>query len=136
MLELIKKYKPMLMYLIFGVLTTCVNIITYAVCYNYLNISNVISNILAWIFAVLFAFITNKIWVFDSKSTEMKVLIFEIITFFTCRLATGVLDLAIMFVSVDILKLYPIIMKIISNVIVIILNYIASKLLIFKKEEK
>lgn len=111
-----------------------INIVTYAVCYNGIGISNVVSNIIAWILACSFAFVTNKLWVFDSKSMEAKTVIYEVITFFGCRLATGVLDLAIMYVSVDLLAWNSTLMKCISNVIVIIANYVASKLVIFKKK--
>ena len=132
--RLCRKYKSFISYVFFGVLTTVINIVTYAVCYNGIGISNVVSNIIAWILACSFAFVTNKLWVFDSKSMEAKTVIYEVITFFGCRLATGVLDLAIMYVSVDLLAWNSTLMKCISNVIVIIANYVASKLIIFKKK--
>ncbi len=129
---LLEKYKAIIRYGIFGVLTTLINIVVYEAFYRYIGWSNVVSNIVAWVAAVLFAFITNKLWVFESKTTETRALMFEIISFFGCRLATGVLDLAIMYVAVDELALNSTLMKCISNVIVIIVNYIASKLIIFK----
>lgn len=132
--ELLVKYKAIINYGIFGVLTTIINIVVYSVSYNGLGISNVVSNILAWILAVLVAYITNKVWVFESRSTEAGVLLYEMMTFFACRLATGVLDLAIMYVAVDRLALNSTLMKCLSNVIVIIANYIFSKLVIFKKK--
>ena len=70
--ELLKKYKFIILYGIFGVLTTIINIVTYALCYDMFNISNVVSNIIAWVLSVLFAFITNKIWVFESKCFDFK----------------------------------------------------------------
>lgn len=129
---LLEKYKAIIRYGIFGVLTTLINIVVYEAFYRYAGWSNVVSNIVAWVAAVLFAFVTNKLWVFESKTTEKKALMFEIASFFGCRLATGVLDLAIMYVAVDEMALNSTLMKCISNVIVIIVNYIASKLLIFK----
>ena len=129
---LLEKYKAIIRYGIFGVLTTLINIVVYEAFYRYVGWSNVVSNIVAWVAAVLFAFVTNKLWVFKSRTTEKKALMFEIISFFGCRLATGVLDLAIMYVAVDEMALNSTLMKCISNVIVIIVNYIASKLLIFK----
>ena len=129
---LLEKYKAIIRYGIFGVLTTLINIVVYEAFYRYIGWSNVVSNIVAWVAAVLFAFITNKLWVFESKTTETRALMFEIISFFGCRLATGVLDLAIMYVAVDELALNSTLMKCISNVIVIIVNYIASRLIIFK----
>lgn len=132
---LVKKYKSLISYGIFGVLTTMINICVYQLFYQHIGWSNVDSNVLAWVLSVLFAFVTNKIWVFESKSLEVKVLLFEIVSFFGCRLATGVLDLAIMYVAVDKLSFNSLAMKCISNVIVIIANYVASKLIIFNKKE-
>lgn len=132
--ELWEKYKSLINYGIFGVATTVINIVVYAIAYNSLGISNVTSNVIAWIFAVLFAFVTNKLVVFESKSMEGKVLLFETLTFFGCRLATGVMDVAIMYVAVDILKADSTLMKCLSNVIVIVVNYVASKLIIFKNK--
>lgn len=131
-IEIYKKYKMPILYLIFGGLTTLLNIITYLFFYHILKLNNVPSNIIAWIVSVIFAFITNKIYVFESKS---KSLFYELTTFLACRLGTGVLDLGIMFVTVDILKWNDFIMKVISNVIVIVLNFIFSKLIIFKKQQ-
>ena len=131
--ELLKKYKFIILYGIFGALTTIINIAVYGVFYNVLGVSNVISNIIAWILSVLFAFITNKLWVFESKSFDFKIFMKELGSFTACRLATGVLDLGIMFVGVDLLKGPAMILKVASNIIVIILNYVMSKLFVFKK---
>lgn len=133
-LEMIKKYKSFMFYAIFGVFTTIVNIVTYNVCYSKFGISNTVSNVIAWILAVAFAYLTNKIWVFDSKSWAWDVLKREVAAFISCRLATGVVDIIIMYVTVDIMELPAILMKVASNVLVIILNYIFSKLIIFKKK--
>ena len=132
--ELIKKYKFIILYGIFGILTTVINIGVDGLLYSFLGISNVISNVVAWIASVLFAFITNKLWVFESKSFDFKLLIKELGSFTACRVATGVLDLGIMFVGVDLLKGPAIILKIASNIIVIILNYVMSKIFVFKKK--
>lgn len=135
MKKLIEKYKSIIAYGIFGVLTTVINIACYEVLYSHVHISNVVSNIIAWVIAVAFAYVTNKIWVFESKSLAPKVLLTEIWKFITCRLATGALDLAIMYVGVDLMHGPSMMLKIISNVIVILLNYVASKIIIFKKEK-
>ncbi len=135
-LDFMKKYKPVLLYLVFGVLSTLVNIGIYALCYRFFGFSNVISNIIAWVLTVLFVFVTNKNWVFGSKSMEKRVLVYELVTFYGCRIATGLLDLAMMYVSVDLLSFNALGMKVISNVIVIILNFIASKLIIFRKQRE
>ncbi|MBP3489047.1 MAG: GtrA family protein [Roseburia sp.] len=133
--EYLEKYRELLLYGIFGVLTTLINIVVYSLCYERIGISNVASNVTAWILSVLFAFVTNKIWVFDSKSTELPVLLREAASFFGCRLATGLLDLAIMYVTVDVMAWNSMLMKCISNVIVIVVNYIASKLVIFAHKQ-
>ena len=122
-------------YLFFGAVTTFVNIITYFITYNLLHIPNVISTIIAWIISVIVAYITNKLWVFESKSFESKVLIKEVSSFFSCRLLTGILDVAIMWICVDLLLLNSTVIKILSNIIVIIANYAVSKMFIFKKED-
>lgn len=133
-LGLMRKHKSFIAYGVFGVFTTIVNIVTYNICYNSVGMSNTLSNIVAWILAVVFAYLTNKIWVFGSKSWKWEVLRREVTAFISCRLATGVLDLVIMFICVDIMHWHALLMKVISNVLVIILNYVFSKLVIFKKK--
>ena len=128
-----KKYKSIILYLFFGICSTIINIFVYALMFELFNFSNVFSVIVAWIFAVLFAFITNKIWVFESNSFSGKLFIKELLSFFLCRGITGFLDVAIMYVTVDLMGWNAILWKIIANVIVVILNYAASKILIFRK---
>lgn len=130
-----QKYKGLFFYLVFGVLTTVVNIVTYHLCYEVWGVLNVPSNIIAWVLAVAVAYITNKLWVFDSKSFTPAVLLPELWKFVSCRLATGLMDLAIMWVGVDLLRGPATPIKIGSNVLVIVLNYVFSKLLIFRKEK-
>ena len=132
--NLIKKHKSFIAYGVFGVLTTIVNIATYNYCYNCVGMSNTLSNILAWILAVTFAYLTNKVWVFGSKSWKWSVLRREVPAFISCRLVTGIMDIVIMYICVDILHWPAVIMKVLSNVLVIILNYVFSKLIIFKKK--
>lgn len=133
-LGLMKKYQSFIAYAVFGVLTTVVNIVTYSVCYNSIGMSNTLSNVLAWILSVAFAYVTNKLWVFDSKSWKWEVLRREVTAFVSCRLATGIMDIVIMFICVDVMGWHAMLMKIISNVLVIVLNYVFSKLIIFKKK--
>lgn len=132
-LELMKKHRSFIAYGVFGVLTTLVNIVAYNLCYNQAGISNTLSNVIAWILAVAFAYVTNKIWVFESKSWKWSVLKKEVVAFISCRLATGIMDLVIMYICVDVMNWHAMLMKICSNVLVIILNYVFSKLIIFKK---
>jgi putative flippase GtrA len=86
--------------------------------------------------AIAVAFITNKLWVFDSKDTKKETVIAELVKFIIARVATGIIDLVIMFTAVDVMQLPAVIFKVIANVIVIILNYILSNILIFKKSDK
>ena len=132
--NLFLKYRSFIMYAFFGVCTTLVNWGSYYLCYNILKIPNVSSTIIAWVSAVVFAFITNKIWVFDSKSFAGKTLIREIWTFTAARLVTGTLDVGVMYLTVDVLCWNATLWKLLSNIIVIILNYILSNLIVFKKD--
>lgn len=135
LMQLIKKYKDILLYGIFGVLTTVVNIVTYWVAAHPLGLSVMVSTVIAWIVAVLFAYVTNRKWVFHSQAEGTKEIVQEIASFFTCRLATGVVDWTCMFIFVDLLYFNDVIIKAAANVLVIILNYVASKLVIFKKRK-
>ena len=133
-IKLMKKYKSFIAYAVYGVFTTIVNILTYNYCYYRVGINNTISNIIAWVLAVTFAFLTNKAWVFESRSWKWGILRREIPAFITCRLATGVMDLVIMYICVDVMEWHAMLMKILSNILVILLNYVFSKLVIFKKK--
>lgn len=131
--KLFDKYKDIIPYGIFGILTTAINLIFYKLTYDVMQIPNVPSTCIAWFFAVVFAFVTNKLWVFDSKSYKKEVVLKEIVAFFSARILTGVLDVAIMWIAVDKLQYNPDFWKLLSNILVIIINYIASKFIIFKK---
>lgn len=128
-----KKNKALILYLVFGGLTTLVNIAAYALFFNLLKFGNVVSTALAWFFSVLFAYLTNRIFVFESENAQTAAVMKEILSFFGCRIGTGLLDLGIMYAAVDVLSRNSMVWKIISNGIVIVLNYAASKLLIFRK---
>ena len=119
--ELAVTYRSIILYVVFGAMTTLVNMAAYWLCYNVIGIPNVPSTIIAWVLAVSFAFVTNKLWVFDSKSWDAKTLRHEIPTFFGARLLTGLLDVGIMYVTVDVLGWNGMVWKLVSNVIVIIL---------------
>ncbi len=121
-------------YLIFGVLTTIVNYVTYELC-KWLSIHYAAATVVAWIFAVAFAYITNKLYVFESKSFAKAVLIREIPAFVGCRLFSGLCDLGFMILAVEFLAIHDSLAKLLSNIIVIIINYIFSKLFIFKKKQ-
>lgn len=132
--ELIIKHYDILSYLFFGGLTTVVNYLVYLPCYNWLNLSAGVSNAIAWAFAVAFAFLTNKPFVFKSHDWSAKVVIPELTKFLGCRIGSGVLETAILFVTVDLLCWDGNVLKLITSVLVIILNYIGSKRLVFTKK--
>ena len=127
------KYKDVIFYLVFGVLTTVVNIVTYWVCVHILGASVMVGTILAWVLAVFFAYITNRSLVFHSSASGTDEIMKEITSFFACRIGTGVVDWVIMLVFVTILHFNDMIIKMLANIIVIVLNYILSKFVIFKK---
>ena len=131
------KYKEIIIYLIFGILTTIVSLLTYyLLTYTILNpeipLELQIANIISWITCVTFAYITNRKYVFNSQN---KNIIKEIIKFYISRLSTLFLDMSFMYIFVTKLNLNDKIIKIIINIIIIILNYILSKILVFKPKE-
>ena len=130
---LYQKLRPIIVYGIFGILTTVVNIAVYHVCYEMVGISNLISTIIAWFLAVAFAFVTNKLFVFESKSWEKDIALPELAKFVSCRVGTGVFEVGFMLIFVDILHFDGTLTKLFTNFIVIVLNFILSKLVIFRK---
>ena len=130
-----REHREGMRYLVFGALSTVLNIVVFAICAKLANLSTTVSNTIAWIAAVLFAYITNKIYVFNSKTTRIAELIREILSFFGARIVTLVLETAFLWIVIDKLGFNDILMKIISNIIVIILNFVFSKIFIFKKEK-
>ena len=128
------KSKEVTSYLFFGVCTTLINWVSYYILYNICFVSNVVSTIIAWILAVAFAFFTNKRWVFDSKSYGAKTMAKESVSFLLSRIFTGALDVAIMWIAVDLCHFNAILWKLLANIIVVILNYILSKLFVFKQK--
>ena len=129
------KRQEAMRYLVFGVLTTVINIIAFYIFANICNLSTVVSNVIAWIVAVLFAYITNKLCVFNSETTDKKDLIRELLSFFGARIFTLVLETGFLMIFIDKLHFNDILMKVISNILVIILNFIFSKVFIFKKSK-
>ena len=131
--SLIRKYYDVLVYLFFGVLTTIVNYIVYLPCYNLLHLSAAVSNAIAWVAAVAFAYLTNKPFVFKSYDWSAKTVVPELTKFVGSRIASGALETVIIFVTVDLLLWNGNIMKLVTSVLVVVMNYVASKLLVFKK---
>ena len=143
MKELFEKYRSLIAYAFFGALTTAVNIVTYGAC-TWFGMGTGGANALAWVLSVLFAYFTNRRWVFASDNNTAKAMLKEFASFVACRLGTGVLDQIIMVIGVDVLGpkfipepyayLWSLGLKIASNVLVIILNYVFSKVIIFRKQ--
>ena len=140
--ELFTKYKEMIMYLIFGVGTTAVNWIIYTIMVTIGgNINIMVANVVAWIGAVVFAYITNKIWVFESKSWNPKLVLKEAGMFLGARLFSGIFEIGLFPVLMwaglnqSIFGIEGMVAKVVISVLVIVLNYIFSKLLIFKKQK-
>ena len=132
MMELVKKHWDIVVYLFFGVLTTVVNYLVYLPCFNWLGLSAPFSNGVAWVVAVAFAYLTNKPWVFKSRDWSAKTVVPELGKFVTCRLGSGLLETGILLVTVDMLHWNGNVMKLIVSVLVVIWNYVASKLLVFR----
>ena len=132
---LIKKYWDILVYLVFGVLTTVVDFLIYFPCYNLLHISATVSNVIAWAGAVIFAYLTNKPFVFHSKDWSAKTVGPELVKFVGTRLGSMLIQTGIIFVTVDLLHINGNLMKILTAMIVIVLNYVGSKLLVFVKKK-
>lgn len=124
-----QKYKEIINYIIFGVLTTVVNWVIFQLCVEGLLISWGIANVVAWIGAVLFAYITNRVIVFQSASPHV---LKELLLFVQFRVISLLLEMMIMFVMIEMLSMEPFISKIFTSVVVVIANYIFSKVVIFK----
>lgn len=132
--KLLKKYEDILTYLFFGVLTTVVNYLVYLPCYNLLHLSAAVSNAVAWAFAVAFAYLTNKPFVFKSYDWSAKTVVPELTKFVMTRVGSGVAETVFIFLTVDVLDWNGNVMKLITSVLVVILNYVGSKLLVFRKK--
>ena len=127
------KYKSVLLYLFFGGLTTVVSVGSFIVFDSILGIHVLVSNLLSWVLAVAFAYVTNRIWVFDSKATGRQILV-EAASFVGGRLLTLGIEEVILLVFVSILNFNSTLMKIIAQIVVLILNYVISKLFVFRKK--
>ncbi|WP_296801352.1 GtrA family protein [uncultured Methanobrevibacter sp.] len=121
--------RELVLYVVFGTFTFLVNVVTYFLFQSVMGINYLVSNVFAWFFSVLFAYITNRTWVFESKSPEI---LKEMSLFFGGRIFSGVVDTALMYLFIDVLVLGNTFSKIVVQIIVIVLNYVFSKLIVFK----
>ena len=129
-----KKYKEILLYLFFGGCSFIISIVSYSIANISFGVNELIANIISWILAVVFAFFTNRIWVFQSGTHSGKAFLVQITNFFGGRILTLIVEEVIIFVFITILGLPSVAVKIAAQVVVIVLNYIISKLWVFKKK--
>ena len=131
---LLERYWDIVTYLFFGVLTTIVNYIVYLPCYNILGLSASVSNLVAWVVAVTFAYLTNKPFVFKSNDWSARTVIPELGKFVGCRIGSGVAETIVLFLAVDLMGWNGNIWKLVTQVMVTVMNYVASKLVVFRKK--
>ena len=131
---LFKAHREGILYLFFGGCTTLVNILVYGGATRLAGLNPLWANALAWVLSVLFAYATNRKWVFESAERSLAGIARELFSFFACRALSGLMDIAIMYLFVDVLHASDMLIKVLSNVLVIIVNYIASKALVFRKK--
>lgn len=134
LIGMLKAHWDVISYLFFGGLTTLMNFAVYWPLYNLVGFTATVSNVIAWAAAVAFAFLTNKPFVFRSHDWSAKVVFPELLKFVGCRIGSGLLETAIIFLTVDLLHWNGNLWKILVSVLVVILNYVGSKLLVFKKK--
>jgi len=138
--SLYNKYEEIISYLFFGVLTTIVSFGSYLIFANVFfpnktDLDIQIANVLSWVCAVTFAYITNRIWVFKSK-TKGKAKIKEIFEFTLARIASLIVDMAMMYILYSLIHMNDTIAKIIVQFVIVAMNYILSKVIIFKKVDE
>lgn len=131
--RMFKKYKSVVTYLFWGVVTTIINIGVFMLWIKFGG-NYQVGNVVAWILTVLVAYFSNKYWVFGSKYTGFKALILEMISFFFFRSVTLIMDIVITYIGISVLHWDSLVVKVLDNIIVIISNYVFSKLYIFKSK--
>ena len=133
--ELWNKYKDVIPYVFWGVMTTLVNIASYWLCNRVFKWAIMPSTIIAQLLSIIFAYLTNRKWVFHSQASTFEEYVHEIASFFAARIGTALLDMAIMFIFAKQMHLNSMIIKILANVVVVVVNYVASKCWIFKSKD-
>lgn len=126
--------KSVLLYIFFGGLTTVVSVGSFALANSWLHINELIANIISWIFAVTFAYLTNRVWVFHSDA-KGSAIVTEAVSFFGGRLATLGIEEAMLFVFVTLMHLNGLFIKIIAQFVVLVLNYFISKVIVFRNKK-
>ncbi|MDD6305795.1 MAG: GtrA family protein [Clostridiales bacterium] len=134
--ELLEKYWELISYAFWGVMTTLVNYVVYFICTKAIGIDYLIANVIAWFVAVVFAFWVNKVYVFRSYQKDAKTMVREFGTFVSARILSGILETGMLALFVEAMHFNDSVIKIIASVLVVIINYVLSKLIIFKKQEE
>lgn len=136
MFNILKKFfnKQFISYLFFGVLTTFVDAFIFYILIKIFLINYLLSTVIAWLFAVVFAYFTNKFWVFNCQKKEKQNIFKEFILFVSLRLASLLISLIFMIFFVDFILIDEFLSKLLVNVVVILLNFIFSKKIIFKNQ--
>lgn len=134
--SLFLKYKELILYVFFGGLTTLVNWAGYWLLADVFHVPYLWATAIAQVLSILFAYVTNRIWVFESKAKGFSAVFWEMVRFFGCRAASFVLDLLCMRIGVGGFHVNDMVMKLLSNVIVVIVNYVFSKLIVFRKPKQ
>lgn len=141
MMDFLKKHKEIILYIIFGVGTTLVNWVIYTLLVTICNSGVTVGNAIAWVAAIIFAFITNKLFVFESKSWAFANTLKEGLSFLASRIFSGIVEIVgpILLIQVglnqSVFGIKGAVAKAITSIVVIILNYLLSKLLVFRKKE-
>ncbi len=134
--SLFLKYRELILYVFFGGLTTLVNWAGYWLLADVFHVPYLWATAIAQVLSILFAYVTNRIWVFESKAKGFSAVFWEMVRFFGCRAASFVLDLLCMRIGVGGLHVNDMVMKLLSNVIVVIVNYVFSKLIVFRNPKQ
>lgn len=129
-----QKYKEVILYIVFGGLTTVVSIASFAWCDVVLRMNPLVANVISWILAVTFAYITNKLWVFDAKTNGIKEILRQAVEFYGGRLLTLGMEEVILLIFINGLGFPSIGVKIAAQVIVLVANYIISKWIVFREK--
>lgn len=132
----IKPHLDIIAYIFWGVVTTVANLVVYHLCYNIFHFEYYTSSVLAWIAAVAVAYLTNRKWVFHSEAKGAKEITAEVFKFIASRLATLVMEIALLFLGKEVLHLEENLTKYIATFLVVVLNYVLSKFLVFTTSQK
>lgn len=129
------RYKSVLLYLFFGVLATAVDLIVFFACGSVFSVNELIANVIAWCIAVIFAYFTNRVWVFQARTQNVKETFRQFFSFVGGRVFSLGVEEAILAVFVTWLGFSEFWVKLAAQVVVVILNYIISKLIVFRKKK-